>query len=172
MDLTIFNEIYPAVNNTLAPFSMLLLVVVLVREQHFSSASVALLVLCMGEGIESLSGPHLVALSKMTALYGYVGWYFGWMVLHITCLLLLRKLHQVFRLHLSGVALAVAWFYMAGVTIQAIDFIDRITMDSGVFEGFYQVSTFTLNLLIIPVVACLFVRDFSNRKFHTQLQEA
>lgn len=172
MDLSVFNEIAPAVNNILAPFSMLLLVVVLVREQHFSSSSVAVLVLCLGEGIESLSGPHLVTLSKMTAEHGYVGWYFGWITLHITCLLLLRKLHHVFKLHLSTVALVVAWYYMSYVIIQAIDFIDRVTFDSGTFAAFYQLSTLTLNVVIIPVVGYLFARDYGNRKREALLHEA
>lgn len=169
MDLTVLNEIAPSVNNTLAAFCMLLLIVVLVREQHFSSASVAVLVLCLGEGIESLSTPHLVMLSKMTALNGYVGWYFGWITLHITCLLLLRKLHHVFRLHLSTVALTVAWYYMAAIVIQAIDFIERMTVESGMFSDIYQLGTFTLNVLIIPIVAYLFARDYSNSR-HAKLQ--
>lgn len=172
MDLSVFNDIAPSVNNILAPFSMLLLIAVLVREQHFSSSSVAVLVLCLGEGIESLSGPHLIALSKITAQYGYVGWYFGWITLHITCLMLLRKLHHVFRLHLSTVALTVAWYYMAYVVLQAIDFIDRVTFDSGMFAAVYQVSTLTLNVLIIPVVAYLFARDYGKRKRQSILQEA
>lgn len=172
MDLSALNEVLPAINNVLSPFTMLLLVVVLVREQHFSSPSVAVLVLCLGEGIESISSPYLVTLSKLTAVYGYVGWYFGWITLHITCLLLLRRLHHVFQLHLSTVALTVAWYYMLAIVLQAIDFIERITFDSGVFAVFYQLSTFTLNVLVIPVVGFLFARDYSKRKHQTLLQEA
>lgn len=180
MDLSVLNEWLVAfntkatittVNNSVSLFCSLLLILVLFTDKKFNSSSIGILVLCLGVGLESIAFPNLVQISSTEALLNYFVWYGGWIGLKIICLLLLLKFHRFYQLRVSDVSLTLVWYYVFSAFVQAIDFIDRATFDSGVFATFYQLSNLLLCVLIAPVVGIMFFREYYQRRRQLKLQE-
>jgi hypothetical protein len=158
------------INSTVSLLCSLLLILVLFTDKKFSSSSIGILVLCLGEGLESIALPNLLEVASTPGLLNYFVWYGGWIVLHITCLALLLKFHRFYQLRASDVSYILAWYYVVSIFIQATDFIDRATLDSGFFANFYQFSTLAFNILIAPVAGLLFFREYYQRRNQLKLQ--
>jgi hypothetical protein len=158
------------INSTVSLLCSLLLILVLFTDKKFSSSSIGILVLCLGEGLESIALPNLLEVASTEAILNYFVWYGGWIVLHITCLALLLKFHRFYQLRVSDLSYILAWYYVVSIFIQATDFIDRVTIDSGFFATLYQFSTLSLNILIAPVAGLLFFREYYQRRRQLKLQ--
>lgn len=164
-------ETITAINSTASLLCSLLLLLVLFTDKKFSSSSIGILVLCLGEGLESIALPSLIKVASTEAVLNYFVWYGGWIVLHLTCLALLIKFHRFYQLRASDVSYTLAWYYFIAMVIQAIDFIDRATVDSGFFATFYQLSTLTMNFAMAPLAGLLFFREYYQRRRQLKLQE-
>jgi hypothetical protein len=171
MDLSVLNDWVVQVNSSVSLLCILLLLVVFFADKHFNSSSIGLLVLCLGEGISSIATPHLRDIASTPAPLNFFAWYGGWMIMYIICLALLLKFHRIFRLRVSDVSLTIAGYYAILTIIQAVDFIDRATFDSGIFAKFYQLSTLLMIIFVVPVVGFMFWREHSKRLSQLKLQE-
>ena len=69
-------------------------------------------------------------------------------------------------------ALIIAWYYTTSIAVQAIDFIDRLTADSGVFAQAYHLYNLYTSLLIIPIVGIVYWHDLYKRRSLMKMQEA
>lgn len=172
MTLSEPNNTISVIVDILSVASCVLIFVVLFADKKLSSMSIVLIVFCIGEGFNGISLPHLRNLSGLTADYSYAGWYLGWMFQFIVWLVLLLKLHQHLRIHLSNMALLIAWYYTTSIIIQAVDFIDRLTVNSGAFSQIYQLYNLYLSLLIIPIVGIVYWHELYKRRVLTKMQEA
>lgn len=180
MDLSVLNDFLNAINNkssivainnTVSLCCGLLLVFVLLTDKKFSSSSIGILVLCLGEGLESIALPNLAQIAATEALLNYFVWYGGWIGLHIICLLLLLKFHRFYRLRLSDVSLTLVCYYVASSFLQVIDFVDRATIDTGIFATVYQLGNLLLDTLIVPAVGLMLFREYYQRRRQLKLQE-
>lgn len=173
MDLTIINDAtIEKAADFVAIFSTLLLIAVIFAEKKVSSLAVGLLVFSLSECVGNIAISHLKTWSGVTADYGYAAWYLGWIIQHLLWLVLLVQFHKALKIHLSNPVLLIAWYYTFSLLIQAIDFIDRLTLDSGYFAQFYQVSNLMLNMLIIPLVGLVYWHELYTRRALNKMQEA
>ncbi len=133
-------------------------------EKKFSSITVTLLVLFLSKGMVSLVRPDLMVLASNNGLFYKFTWYGSWMLVNIVCLLLIFKFHSINNIRASNVAIVVSMAYVALTCIQAIDFIDRASFDSGFFATVYQLSIPTINIGLIPLICYYWLRDVSRMK--------
>lgn len=180
MDLSVLNDFLAAVitkssmiavNNSAALLCGLLLTFMLLTDKKFTSSTVGILVLCLGEGLESIALPNLIKIASTEALLNYFVWYGGWIGLHMICLMLLWKFHRFYQLRLSDVSLLLVWYYVASSLLQVIDFVDRATFDTGFFAAFYQLGNLLLDTLIAPAVGLMLFREYYQRRRQLKLQE-
>lgn len=180
MDLSVLNDLLAAintkssiiaVNNSVSLLCILLLSFVLLTDKKFRSSSIGILVLCLGEGLESIALPKLVQIASTEALLNYFVWYGGWIGLHIICLMLLWKFHRFYQLRLSDLSLLLVWYYVASSLMQLIDFVDRATFDTGFFATFYQLGNLMLDTLVAPAVGLMLFREYYQRRRQLKLQE-
>lgn len=129
-------------------------------EKKLSSVTIALLVLCLSKGIASLLLPSLLELASQAGLQYKFSWYGSWMALNVICIGLILKFHIANQIRASNVALAVSLAYVGFTAIQAIDFIDRATLNSGFFAMVYQISIPTINIGLIPLICYFWLRDY------------
>lgn len=173
MDPTIINDsTIEHAADFVAIVSTLLLIVVIFVEKKISSLSVGLLIFSLSECVSNIAISHLKLWSGMTADYGYAAWYLGWIIQNLIWLVLLVQFHKILKIHLSNPVLLMAWYYTLGLVIQAIDFFDRLTVDSGFFAQFYQVTTLTMNIAIVPIVGIVYWHELYKRRTLTKMQEA
>jgi len=179
MDLSFVNDLLATTstkdftesfNGTMSLLSILLLILTLYTDKKFSSASIGILVLCLGKGLESIAFPHLLKIASTDALLNIFAWYGGWISLHIVCLALLVKFHRFFQLRPTDVCYLLAWYYVIAILVEAIDFIERATLNIGFCATFYQLSSLILSASIVPLVTIVFLRDYYQRR-QLQLQE-
>lgn len=129
-------------------------------EKKLSSVTIALLVLCLSKGIASLLLPSLLELASQAGLQYKFSWYGSWMALNVICIGLILKFHIANQIRASNVALAVSLAYVGLTAIQAIDFIDRATLNSSFFAMVYQISIPTINIGLIPLICYFWLRDY------------
>jgi len=129
-------------------------------EKKLSSVTVALLVLCLSKGIASLILPDLLELASQIGLQYKFVWYGSWMFLNVICIGLILKFHISNQIRASNVALTVSLAYVGLTAIQAIDFIDRATLNNGFFAMMYQISIPTINIGLIPLICYFWMQDF------------
>jgi len=160
-----------AENSSISIVCCLLLLVVLYSNKKFNSTSIGITVLCLSQCIGTVVMLKVVEIASVEALFNYFVWYASWIVLYTTCLALLLKFHRFFQLRLSDVSLAIVFFYIVDIWVQAIDFIDRATFDTGYFAAIYQISGLLISYLTIPVVALMVVREYFQYRRQLKSQE-
>jgi hypothetical protein len=137
-------------------------------EKKMSSATVALLVLCLTKGIAILLLPYLLTVASEPGIHNKFAWYGSWMFLNVLCIVLISKFHIANQIRASKVALTVSLAYVAFTIIQAIDFIDRATLDNGFFATAYQISIPTINIGLIPLICYFWLQDFRKVALHNR----
>lgn len=129
-------------------------------EKRMSSATVALLVLCLCKGMASLILPDLLTLASQVGLQYKFAWYGSWMALNVICIGLILKFHLANKIRASNVAITVSLAYVVLTVVQALDFIDRATLNSSAFAMIYQISIPTINIGLIPLICYFWLQDF------------
>lgn len=129
-------------------------------EKKLSSITIALLVLCLYKGTASLILPDLLTLASQTGLQYKFAWYGCWMGLNVICIGLILKFHLSHKIRASNVAITVSLAYVMLTVIQALDFIDRATLNSSAFAMIYQISIPTINIGLIPLICYFWLQDF------------
>ncbi|TXH93545.1 MAG: hypothetical protein E6Q75_15295 [Rheinheimera sp.] len=129
-------------------------------EKRMSSTTVALLVLCLCKGIASLLLPDLLTVASQTGLHYKFAWYGCWMGLNVICIGLILKFHLANKIRASNVAITVSLAYVILTVVQAVDFIDRATLNSNAFAMIYQISIPTINIGLIPLICYFWLQDF------------
>ncbi|WP_348731072.1 hypothetical protein [Rheinheimera texasensis] len=137
-------------------------------EKKMSSATVALLVLCLTKGIAILLLPYLLEIASASGIHNKFAWYGSWMLLDVICIALILKFHISNKIRASKVALTVSLAYVALTIIQAIDFIDRATIDNGFFATAYQISIPTISIGLIPLICYFWLQDFRKIASHNR----
>lgn len=128
-------------------------------EKKFSSITVTLLVLFLSKGMVSLVRPELMIIASNNGLFYKFIWYGSWMLVNIICLVLIFKFHSINKIRASNIAIVVSMAYVSLTCIQAIDFIDRASFNSGFFATVYQLSIPTINIGLIPLICYYWFRD-------------
>jgi len=165
------NDSITAVNNAVSLFCILLLILVLLIDRKLSSSSIGIMVLCLGEGLESILMPSMIRIASTESPLNYFAWYGGLIAMHLTCMAVLLKFHLAYNLRVSDVSITLAWYYALSVIMQAIDFIDRATFDTGFFATFYQLGNLLLGTLVAPIAGLVFFREHYQRSRLLHLQE-
>lgn len=129
-------------------------------EKKLSSATLTLLVLCLTNGIAILLLPGLLEIASRTGLHNKFAWYGSWMLLNLISIVLILKFHVTHKIRASKVALSVSFSYVLLTAIQAIDFIDRATLNNGFFAVAYQISIPTISIGLIPIICYFWLQDF------------
>lgn len=129
-------------------------------EKKLSSITIALLVLCLSKGMASLILPDLLTLASQVGLQYKFAWYGCWMGLNVICIGLILKFHLSHKIRASNVAITVSLAYVMLTVVQALDFIDRATLNSSAFAMIYQVSIPTINIGLIPLICYFWLQDF------------
>jgi hypothetical protein len=129
-------------------------------EKKLSSITIALLVLCLSKGMASLILPDLLTLASQVGLQYKFAWYGSWMALNVVCIGLILKFHLANKIRASNVAITVSLAYVVLTIVQALDFIDRATLNSSAFAMIYQISIPTINIGLIPLICYFWLQDF------------
>ncbi len=129
-------------------------------EKRMSSATVTLLVLCLTNGIAILLLPDLLEIASRQGIYNKFVWYGSWMILNLVSITLILKFHVTHKIRASKVAITVSFSYVLLTAIQAIDFIDRATLNNGFFAIAYQISIPTISIGLIPIICYFWLQDF------------
>ncbi len=129
-------------------------------EKRMSSATVTLLVLCLTNGIAILILPNLLEIASRQGIYNKFFWYGSWMLLNLVSIILILKFHVAHKIRASKVAITVSFSYVLLTAIQAIDFIDRATLNNGFFAIAYQISIPTISIGLIPIICYFWLQDF------------
>lgn len=129
-------------------------------EKKLSSITITLLVLCLSKGIASLILPDLLTLASQVGLQYKFAWYGSWMALNVICIGLILKFHLANQIRASNVAITVSLAYVLLTIVQALDFIDRATLNSSAFAMLYQISIPTINIGLIPLICYFWLHDF------------
>ncbi len=153
-------ELFKSLEDLTSLVYALLFLIIFFVEKRMSSVTVALLVLCLSKGMASLMLPDLLTLASQVGLQYKFAWYGSWMALNVICIGLILKFHIANQIRASNVALAVSLAYVGFTAIQAIDFIDRATLNSGFFAMVYQISIPTINIGLIPLICYFWLRDY------------
>lgn len=172
MDLSVINNSVEEVAGFVSILSTLLLILVIFVEKRIGSLSIGLLVFSLSESVSNVTITYLKAWSGPTADYGYAAWYLGWIVQYLLWIVLLIQFHRLLKIHLSNAVQLFGWYYLLAILIQAVDFIDRLTVDSGFFAPFYQLSTFVTTVSIVPAVGIIYWYELYKRRALVRMQEA
>lgn len=129
-------------------------------EKKMSSATVALLVLCLTNGIAILLLPDLLEIASKPGLHNKFAWYGSWMLLNVVSIVIILKFHKTHKIRTSKIALAVSFSYVLLTIIQAVDFVDRATLNNGFFAVTYQISIPTINIGLIPLICYFWLLDY------------
>lgn len=138
---------------------LLLLFIVMLVERKISSAGITIAVLVLGEGVHLVFIEPLYEIAKHQQIINKFGWYGSWIIIDTFILFILYEAHSKMKLRVT----TMAQFYGATLIFfnccQAIDFIDRASINTNAFSLFYQYGIFSVNMIMLPAMILLWLRQ-------------
>ncbi|OBP17212.1 hypothetical protein A5320_20380 [Rheinheimera sp. SA_1] len=139
---------------------ILLLCFSIVVYKKMSSVTTAFFALCCWQAFSIAVTPFLYQLASNEGILYKFSWYGTWIISNLFFIWMIYQFHSVQKLRASSVAIAVSTLILAISVVQAVDFIDRATTNSGLMANFYQLFIPAANIAIIPVVTYLWLYEY------------
>lgn len=131
---------------------LLLLVAALLYERKINSITISIFVIYLSWISSRLLTPVLYDLASGPELYNKFVWYGSWIICDVFCIWLIYYLHKLQKLRATQLALVVSMSFFTMSVIQAIDFIDRATLQSNFFATAYQTLIAIFNTCMLPLI--------------------
>jgi len=139
---------------------VLLLCLSIVVYRKISSVTTALFALCCWHSFSIAVVPFLYQLASHEGIIYKFSWYGSWIISNLFFIWMIYQFHLVQKFRASSVAIAVSTLMLSLSALQAVDFIDRATANSGLVANFYQLFIPAANIAIIPVVTYLWLYEY------------
>ncbi len=143
---------------------LLLLVAALLYERKLNSVTITIFVIYLSIISSILLTPVLYDLAAGKEVYHKFMWYGSWIIIDVFCIWLIYYLHKVQQLRASLLSLVVSMSFIATSLIQAIDFVDRATLQSNFFATGYQVLMAIFNTCTLPLITYFWLVEIRKRR--------
>ncbi|WP_306519524.1 hypothetical protein [Rheinheimera sp.] len=143
---------------------LMLLVIALIYERKLNSITISIFVVYLSWVVCRGVMPLLYDIASGPELYNKFAWYGSWIAIDVFCVWLIYYLHQVQKLRATQLSLVVSMSFIATSIIQAIDFIDRATLQSSFFASAYQVLIAIFNTGMLPLIAYFWLVEIRKRR--------
>lgn len=164
LTLSADNKIFLYIANYAIIGNLLLLVAALLYEKKLNSITISFFVICLSLVLSRLLTPALYEISSgPTVLHKFV-WYGSWIIIDVFCIWLIYYMHLVQKLHATQLSIMTSLICIATALIQAIDFIDRATLQSNFFASAYQMLLAVINVGCIPFTAYFWLVEIQKRR--------
>lgn len=163
-NLTPDSQIFVDIANYSVFGYLLLLVASILYERKLNSVTITIFVVYISIISAILLTPLFYGLATGKELYHKFMWYGGWIIIDVFCIWLIYYLHKVQKLRATQLSLVVSMSFIAMSLIQAVDFIDRATLQSNFFATAYQVLIATLNTCMLPVILYFWFAEIRKRR--------
>lgn len=163
-NLTPDSQIFVDIANYSVFGYLLLLVASLLYERKLNSVTITIFVIYLSIISSILLVPVLYGLASGAEIYHKFAWYGSWILIDVFCIWLIFYLHQVQQLRATQLSLVVSVSFIATALIQAIDFIDRATLQSNFFATAYQVLIAISNTCMLPLILYFWWVEIQKRR--------
>lgn len=143
---------------------LMLFVIALIYERKLNSITISIFVVYLSWVVCRGVMPLLYDIASGPELYNKFAWYGSWIAIDVFCIWLISYLHQVQKLRATQLSLVVSMSFIATSLIQAIDFIDRATLQSGFFSSAYQVLIAIFNTGMLPLILYFWLLEIRKRR--------
>lgn len=163
-NLTPDSQIFVDIANYSVFGYLLLLVAALLYERKLNSVTITIFVVYFSIISSILLTPVLYQLALGKEVYHKFVWYGSWITIDVFCIWLIYYLHQVQKLRATLLSLVVSLSFIATSLIQAVDFIDRATLQSNFFATAYQVLMAAFNTCTLPLILYFWWVEIQKRR--------
>ena len=143
---------------------LLLLVIALMYERKLNSITISIFVVYLSWVVCRGIMPLLYEIASGPDLHNKFAWYGSWIAIDVFCIWLIYYLHQVQKLRATQLSLVISMSFFTMSVIQAIDFIDRATLQSNFFASAYQVLTAIFNIGMLPLILYFWWVEIQKRR--------
>lgn len=163
-NLTADSHIFVDIANYSVFGYLLLLVASLLYERKLNSVTITIFVIYFSIISSILLVPVFYGLAAGTEIYHKFMWYGSWIIIDVFCIWLIYYLHKVQKLRATQLSLVVSMSFIATSLIQAVDFIDRATLQSNFFATAYQVLIAIFNTGMLPLIIYFWLVEIRKRR--------
>ncbi|HCU65956.1 MAG TPA: hypothetical protein DF774_09375 [Rheinheimera sp.] len=158
------SQIFLYIANYAIVGNLLLLVLALVYEKKLNSITISFFVICLSLTMSRLLSPLLYEIASGPTVLHKFAWYGGWILINVFCIWFIYYMHWLQKIRATQLSMVTSLIFIAMCLVQAIDFIDRATLQSNFFADAYQILIAVINLCSLPLSAYFWLVEIRKRQ--------